>query len=167
MKPKYKHDCDACKFLGHFYDHDVYTCERSVIARYSDELSEYSSMPASVLVDSLGGEQWAKDRAERAMVAALTCQHLNGVPRDMPRFRDIADVCRTVAELRWDMLFRMDKNGEVPDKDWGLEGNLAFNHFTIARSLLEQAEHHLSIAVVQDQECWKKFREKQEAAAAQ
>lgn len=167
MKPKFQHDCDCCEFLGHFYGHDVYKCKSgSVIARHSNELSEYSSMQSSVLIDSLGTEQWAGDRAERAMVAAITCQHLNGVPRHMPRFRDIADVMRAVSKVRWDMLFRMDKDGEVPDEDWGLEGNLAFNHFTIARSLLEQAEHHLGIAASQDRECWKKYRENQEAREA-
>lgn len=134
-----------------------------MIARYSDEPGEYSSMPVSSLINSLSTEQWAEDQADRAMVAAITCQHLNGVPRDRPRFRDIADVKHVVTQLRWDMLFRMDKDGEVPDKDWGLEGNLAFNHFTIARSLLEQVEHHLSIAAAQDRECWKKYRETQES----
>lgn len=163
MKPKFAHDCETCKFLGHFYDHDVYTCDHSVVARYSDEPSEYSSMPASSLIDSLGNESWAEDRAEMAMVAAITCQHLNGVPRNMERFSDISQVKAAVYKLKWDMLFGTDKKGIVPDPGWGLEAVTAFNHFYIARSLLEQAEHHLEIAAAYDRDCWKKFQEKQEA----
>ncbi len=57
MKPKFKHDCDSCIFLGHFYDHDVYFCGQkglkesdrellyrtTIISRYSDEGSECAS----------------------------------------------------------------------------------------------------------------------------
>lgn len=166
MKPKFEHDCESCKFLGHFYGHDVYTCENSVIARYSNEPSEYSSMPVSSLIDSLGTEQWAGDRADRAMVAAITCQHLNGVPRNMPRFSSIGAVRGAVDQLKWDMLFGRSSQDIVPDPDWGLEASVAFNHFYIARSLLEQAAHHLSIAGAHDRVCWTKFREQQEAREA-
>ena len=43
--PKYKHDCSACKFLGHFFEHDVYICVRkySIIARWGDNELDYTS----------------------------------------------------------------------------------------------------------------------------
>lgn len=166
MKPKFEHNCEDCKFLGHFYAHDVYRCDGSVIARYSDEPSEYSSMLASSLVDILGTDNWSECQADRAMVAAITCQHLNGVPRNMPRFSSIGDVSGAVDKLKWDMLFGPSSQDIVPDPAWGLEANTAFNHFHIARSLLEQAAHHLSIAGSHDRVCWTKFREQQEASEA-
>lgn len=51
MTPKFKHDCDTCRFLGHHYGYDVYVCEGqlsaslgpSIIARYGDEGLEYAS----------------------------------------------------------------------------------------------------------------------------
>lgn len=68
MKPRYVHDCDVCKFLGQFdYDGplsdgttercaaDLYYCHSngflggSVLARHSDEPSDYSSMPLDVM----------------------------------------------------------------------------------------------------------------------
>lgn len=59
MKPKYKHDCEACKFLGHYRGHDVYHCENeafskttggSLIARHGDDGSDYWSMPKNLFV---------------------------------------------------------------------------------------------------------------------
>lgn len=41
--PKFDHDCTACKFHGHFYGHDVYTCGDTVLARFGNEGSEYAS----------------------------------------------------------------------------------------------------------------------------
>jgi hypothetical protein len=54
MKPKYKHDCIDCKFLGtkkyQDKEYDLYYCNPTkdissgtLIARFSDEGSEYSS----------------------------------------------------------------------------------------------------------------------------
>jgi len=47
MQPKFKHDCSACTFLGHFNENDLYHCTQSVsptvIARYGDNGSAYSS----------------------------------------------------------------------------------------------------------------------------
>jgi hypothetical protein len=40
---KYTHDCNNCRFLGHYFDHDVYLCGESVIARYGNEPEEYAS----------------------------------------------------------------------------------------------------------------------------
>lgn len=46
-EPRYTHDCDDCKFLGHFENYDLYACRQSwgptVIARYGDEGGEYIS----------------------------------------------------------------------------------------------------------------------------
>jgi hypothetical protein len=47
VKPRYAHDCDACRFLGTIDKYDLWYCERcddgSAIARYSSEPSEYAS----------------------------------------------------------------------------------------------------------------------------
>lgn len=48
MEPKFKHDCTACHFLGHFFKHDVYVCDNgysggSIVARYGDEGPDYQS----------------------------------------------------------------------------------------------------------------------------
>ena len=70
-KPMFTHDCDSCVFLGHYHDtrvsmsserraFDLYWCEQgglgaTVIARYSDEGSEYWSglgMRLSPLVEA-------------------------------------------------------------------------------------------------------------------
>lgn len=163
MKPKYQHDCEDCTFLGHFYDHDVYTCRKSVIARYGDQGSQYWSLPRHAFAQVMGSEQWAEDQHMRAMVAALCCHEIGELPDEMRQFSDIGEVKAAVYKLKWDMLFSPEKKDIVPDPSWGLEASTAFNHFYIARSLLEQAEHHLEIAAAYDRECWKKFREKQEA----
>ena len=60
--PKFKHDCKNCRFLGTFFDHDVYICEQpeilgsSIIARYGDAGPEYASHPLKSLKDSLMGD---------------------------------------------------------------------------------------------------------------
>ena len=167
MKPKFQHDCETCAFLGHFYDHDVYTCGHSLVARYGDYCSENASWPKSIFVDGLVSEGWLENPASRAVVAALSCQALGDTPRQMQRFETIGDVKNAVYKLKWDMLFGPDKQTwHLPDPDWGLEASIAFNNFYIARSLLEQAEHYLAIADAHDRECWKKFREKREAQEA-
>ena len=46
MKPKFKHDCKNCQFLGTHEEHDLYYCHGSmptVIARWSDYGPDYSS----------------------------------------------------------------------------------------------------------------------------
>jgi len=45
---RYQHDCSACTFLGQHNDADLYFCSQggkfpTVIARYSDEGSDYQS----------------------------------------------------------------------------------------------------------------------------
>lgn len=164
MKPKFEHDCEDCAFLGHFYDHDVYRCGRSILARYGNEGGEYQSMPKSALIDSLGTQSWSEDAGFRAMVAALSCQVLGDTPRTFQRFSSIDDVKAAVYKLRWDALFGESSHDIVPDPSWGVEADTAFQHFYIARSLLEQAEHHLAIAARYDRECWKKYRQTQETA---
>lgn len=59
--PVYKHDCDACRFLGRVTfetfrgeeTFDLYTCAKSgyrtFIYRYGDDAPDYSSCPASCL----------------------------------------------------------------------------------------------------------------------
>lgn len=47
MTPQFKHDCDQCRFLGTFNDHDLYFCSKgsgaTVIARWSDNGPDYTS----------------------------------------------------------------------------------------------------------------------------
>ena len=45
-EPRHKHDCDQCDYLGQYEGADLYFCGKSlptVIARYSDEPSDYTS----------------------------------------------------------------------------------------------------------------------------
>ena len=55
MKPKWKHDCTACTFIGAMFMYnktaDWYVCNDTVLARMSDEGSDYWSMPISVATD--------------------------------------------------------------------------------------------------------------------
>jgi hypothetical protein len=61
MEPKFEHDCEGCDFLGHALDADLYICgidkrdrfSGSVIARYSSDGPDYSSMPTSAVEDML------------------------------------------------------------------------------------------------------------------
>jgi hypothetical protein len=164
MKPVFEHDCESCTFLGHFYAHDVYMCsERSIVARRSSEPGEYSSMPKASFVRSLENDSWAEDKAMRAMVAGMSCHAAGDLPPSQRKFESIAEIGGAVDRLKWDMLFGTTKQDIVPDPNWGLEATTAFNHFYIARSLLEQAGHHLTIAAAYDRDCWRKFQEKQEA----
>ncbi len=48
MTPEFRHDCDACTFLGHYNDHDLYYCTKTdgwpkFLARYGD----YGAWPAA------------------------------------------------------------------------------------------------------------------------
>jgi hypothetical protein len=51
--PKFKHDCDQCVFLGHYYRQDFYHCAKAghgtvLIFRSSNEPSDYETYPYSV-----------------------------------------------------------------------------------------------------------------------
>lgn len=48
--PRYDHDCDHCRFVGHLGNVDCYTCGDSVIIRYSDDSPDYASLPRSLAV---------------------------------------------------------------------------------------------------------------------
>lgn len=48
IKPKFKHDCQDCIFLGRHNDHDLYFCKQggnrdTVIARFGNHGSNYAS----------------------------------------------------------------------------------------------------------------------------
>lgn len=51
MKPKYKHDCGKCVFLGNWsnndMEHDLYYCSQgghsTVVSRHGDDGEEYTS----------------------------------------------------------------------------------------------------------------------------
>ena len=59
MAPRFKHDCDQCVCLGRHGDADLYYCPKgpTVIARYSDEGSDYVSGMASSLPDLIEAEK--------------------------------------------------------------------------------------------------------------
>lgn len=46
--PRYDHDCDHCRFVGHLGDVDCYTCGESVIMRYGNDGPDYESMPRTM-----------------------------------------------------------------------------------------------------------------------
>lgn len=41
--PRYQHDCNQCKYRGQLEELDIYTCQDTVIARFSSEGSNYWS----------------------------------------------------------------------------------------------------------------------------
>lgn len=45
ITPKFKHDCDKCRFVGRLEGKDAYICTSSVILRYGDDGHEYDSVP--------------------------------------------------------------------------------------------------------------------------
>lgn len=86
---KFKHNCDSCKFLGTFENHDVYICGNSVVARYGDKCHEYASMKAESLFkeflknpfEDLQKDIEYKMKWKIAMIAALVnlkVRELNG-----------------------------------------------------------------------------------------
>jgi hypothetical protein len=46
-KPKFRHDCQTCRFLGHEIGCDMYFCKQhgmpTVVVRFSDEGPDYTS----------------------------------------------------------------------------------------------------------------------------
>lgn len=53
---KFKHDCDACRFIGHFEGYDVYICgpkTPSIIARNGDDGPEYASTQIDIFQRSI------------------------------------------------------------------------------------------------------------------
>ena len=52
-QPKFTHDCDRCKFLGHEGDHDHYLCDDGItptlVARRSSEGPDYASCPVDLV----------------------------------------------------------------------------------------------------------------------
>ncbi len=56
--------CENCKFLGTYFDHDVYICVTngdtlggSIIARYGDDPWEYASSPSKLYLMNLSSEE--------------------------------------------------------------------------------------------------------------
>ena len=62
MKPKYKHDCTDCRYLGSMFMPgspavaDWYKCgsDPTVIARFGDDGPNYWSMPVDMVLDKIG-----------------------------------------------------------------------------------------------------------------
>ena len=59
MTPKYKHDCEKCVPVGHFFGHDVYFCTPAgdglptLLARYGDDAHQYTSCAVATLKDQM------------------------------------------------------------------------------------------------------------------
>lgn len=70
-RPTYRHDCVACTFLGCFRGHDLYYCEQhglpTVIARYGDEGSAYTSGMALADVDPILAEAKARSAQHKGV----------------------------------------------------------------------------------------------------
>lgn len=51
-KPRYKHDCKECQFVGHISLYDGYVCERgnssTAVLRFGSEGLDYMSVPTSM-----------------------------------------------------------------------------------------------------------------------
>ena len=63
--PRYRHDCEACIYLGHHESLDLYACRMdTVIARRSSTPEDYESRPV-VLGRGEGALGEAYDRAAR------------------------------------------------------------------------------------------------------
>ena len=75
FKPRYTHDCDACRFLYQDGDMDIYWCMSStfgggsVIARMGNDGPDYTSSPVSVVLYSENDS--AHTKALRKAVAYL------------------------------------------------------------------------------------------------
>ena len=92
MTPQFKHDCDACRFLGRYHfngplsngatvpiDSDLYVCRGrsvSLIARFSDTGSDYASYDLRVLEPML--DRMRKDPAthDPALIEAYEREYL-------------------------------------------------------------------------------------------
>jgi len=61
MKPRWKHDCKSCIFLGVHPLGDLYVCKDTLIVRYSSDAPDYSSTLVAIVErwihggDSCGG----------------------------------------------------------------------------------------------------------------
>lgn len=80
MKPVFEHDCRGCRFLDHRHGADLYFCPGAIprstlIARTSDEPSQYESMPLSMVIDL---EDTHPDHLSKRLSAAL--ELLRGSP---------------------------------------------------------------------------------------
>jgi hypothetical protein len=71
-RPKFKHDCEECRFLGHFEDRDCYVCmegkplSETFIVREGDEKPEYASMDTDGLREICARPEGPKSRLSRA-----------------------------------------------------------------------------------------------------
>lgn len=84
--PLYDHDCDQCRFLGSWFNIDVYLtgakCNAgitSVISRFSSEGSRYTSMPLYLLRQNIAKYPgWTSDAIRedwgKAILVALAVQ---------------------------------------------------------------------------------------------
>jgi len=99
--PKYVHDCDACIFLGRYYNNetseemDLYFCgdgsrDCTVLARYGDDGSEYSSGLVSIRVS-----EPLKEAYNRALAKGVVHQdiidrlELENIQKALKNYRDV------------------------------------------------------------------------------
>lgn len=82
IKPRFKHDCTDCIFLGWTLEADLYFCQSewhsTLIARYSDKPEFYES--------GIGYAVWLRNRNEsHSLVSALNLAVKKGYLKDPPR----------------------------------------------------------------------------------
>jgi hypothetical protein len=84
-KPKFKHDCKTCNYLGHYFGHDIYVCGSmsaigpSIIARYGNEDWQYASLPVSCF---WLGRRPADEASSVATAKGSRCTIANGCFRN-------------------------------------------------------------------------------------
>lgn len=88
MKPKYKHDCNSCVFLGGYVSYygeykktDLYFCPPSnvIVERFSDEGSDYRShnLTTGLLYHQNTRRPWIKECIARGVKKGIiTGEHL-------------------------------------------------------------------------------------------
>lgn len=147
MKPKFKTEaCSKCRFIGHFYGHDVYIHRSNdgfeYVARFGDDEEKYSIFRDEEFAELFKRSDWHADQQMLAIVAAVCCDKITP---QRPKLKTMADVKRGVSQLAWDMV--TDVAESLPDSGESTAAAMALHAFYEARALLEQAEHRLAAAM--------------------
>lgn len=147
MEPKFKtEECAKCRFIGHFYSHDVYIHRSNdgleYVARFGNDGEEYWTFRDEQFAELFKRSDWHADQQMMAIVAAVCCDKITP---SRPKRKTMADVKRGVSQLAWDMV--TDAADSLPDAEKSTAAAMALHAFYEARALLEQAEHRLAGAM--------------------
>lgn len=84
-KPRYRHNCDGCIFLGRYRKRDLYYCPKSepdvggsFLARFGNEPDAFGSMARDVLEDAMKHSPTIWDDGH-ALVTALRVAKARGL----------------------------------------------------------------------------------------